>query len=195
MGMRGKVPDPAYTSENICRAMGMDGFADDPLLSQARQAVRLLLLPSFHNEACLSFVRTEEEISLSIVAAQSRVWQEDGHASRKVPAREATGRVSPEDFEEIVRLLEIAAQPVPPPRFAVLDGMPVHSLLWSDGKVEASIRENVAYRESYLRLVAQAITTAWNAIGDPAVRNVLRDAGEYVDVDFPEQAVPPPRDR
>lgn len=85
MGTRTKLPDPAYTSENICRALGLDGFADDPLLSQARQAVRLLL-PSFHNEACLSFVRTDEDISLSIVAAQSRVWQEDGPSGTLEPA-------------------------------------------------------------------------------------------------------------
>lgn len=60
-----------YTSENICRALGLGGFANDWQLAEAEECIRVLLTPSFHREVCISVLRQGGKVSLSVVLNQN----------------------------------------------------------------------------------------------------------------------------
>lgn len=61
-----------YTSENICRALGLGGFANDWQLTKAEECIRVLLAPAFHREICISVCRSAHVVSVSVVTALSQ---------------------------------------------------------------------------------------------------------------------------
>jgi hypothetical protein len=63
----------AYTPDAICRALGLEGFAPAPVA--AGWAARLLLLPSFHPEVCVTATMTAPaEGTLEVRVPAEQVW-------------------------------------------------------------------------------------------------------------------------
>ncbi|MEM4987353.1 hypothetical protein V8G57_08120 [Collimonas sp. H4R21] len=180
-----------YTSENICRSLGMDGFANDRHLAKADEAVRLLLKPSFHPEVCVSFIRSGYDVSLYVEAARMQIWQQDWPTPQPTPTNTAAGLCSLEDFETLVDMLCKAANPNATPRFYVIDGMLAHSILRREREGLVNINANAVYETQYMTFIAKAIGIAWYGISVPVVRNALRLAGGYVNVNLPEENIPP----
>lgn len=58
-----------YTSDNIARALGLAGFANDDEVEPATQAIRLLFAPSFHAEVCITMLESAGIAKVSVVAA------------------------------------------------------------------------------------------------------------------------------
>lgn len=82
-----------YTSENICRALGLGGFANDWQLAKAEECIRVLLAPAFHREICISVCRTAHVVSVSVVTALSQIWLQDWPVPQLVQV--ASGRHLP----------------------------------------------------------------------------------------------------
>lgn len=179
-----------YTSENICHAIGLDGFANDWQLAGAEQAIRALLTPSFHREVCISFLCKGAQASVSVVAADSQIWAQDWPVPLATPHERQDGILSKEVFLALKELLLAAAKPKTAPGFVVIDGMQAHSVLRCEREGKVNLSQNVSYDSTYGAFVAKAISVARDAIESPNLRNALRDAGTYVGLVLPKEHVP-----
>ena len=168
-----------YTASNICRAMGLGGFANDQSLSQTETAIRLLLKPSFHPELCITLVPTDFGVEVSTLLATSMIWHQSWPTPQSVATVASTGRAHREQFELLRRML-VATADAMPVRVVISDGMSVHVVLRENRAKACEIEANVGCSPVLEALVAQVILTAWQAADIPAVRNGLSDAGEYV---------------
>lgn len=183
-----------YTSENICRALGLGGFANDWQLAAADQCIRVLLKPSFHREVCISILRKAGEVSVSVVASVSQIWLQDWPVPQLTQVEEDAGILSELQFTRLSSLLNIAAEPKQAQRFVVIDGMPVHTVLRANREGKLNLDQNVACDASYGSFVAEVIKQTHSAIDSPGIRNALADAATYVGVRIPFDALPPPKD-
>lgn len=183
-----------YTSPNIARALGLGGFENDAVLASAEKALRLLLLPSFHPELCLSFVTRLNERMLHVVTADEQVWRQACPSPQPTGTSEATAAIASSEFDRLTASLRDAVS-VQSARVVVLDGMRAHTILRVDQQRDVDLSENVGRRGEYAAFVATAIQLAWGVVEHPVVRNALRDAGSYVGLTLPEQPVPAPKPR
>lgn len=178
-----------YTADNVARALGLGGFANDMQLAQTGQAIRILLLPSFHAELCLTLVKTADAHALSIVTAREQIWQQVWPSPRETPIYAADNPVSQEAFEGLVASLRQVALAQSQER-VILDGMSAYAVLRADRELEIQINENVSQRSAYGAFVAATLHLAWHSVADPQVRNAVRDAASYVGLTLPEEPVP-----
>lgn len=180
----------SYTSQNIARALGLDGFENDDRLAVSRQALRLLLLPSFHPELCVSFTRSGADVELSVVAAKEQIWHQAGPSPKATTTCVAIAPVTSAQLDVLAALARNAAA-APAQAVVVIDGMTVHTVMRVDQQCELDLKTNVGKRSAYAEFVAQALKLAWNAVTDARVKNALRAAGSYVGLVLQEQALPP----
>lgn len=178
-----------YTSENIVRALGLEGFANDHELALADESIRLLLLPSFHGEICLSFVKRGSECKLSVVVAREQIWLQSWPIPKPVATAATDEPVAQELFHKIASALRLVGDSKPL-GVVILDGMRVHAVLRSNQQCQLNINENVGERLGYSEFVAFALTEAWQAVALPVVRNALRNAAEYVGIELLEEPEP-----
>jgi hypothetical protein len=183
-----------YTSENICRALGLGGFANDWQLAQSDECIRVLLKPSFHREICISVLSKEEKVSVVVIAALSQIWLQDWPIPQLTKVEQEAGILSEVQFARFSSLLNSAAEPKQQARFVVLDGMPAHTVLRADRKGKLNIDKNVGVDASYESFIAEVITQAHGAIGSPSIRNALADAGSYAGLRIPSEVIPPAKD-
>jgi hypothetical protein len=176
-----------YNSENIARALGLSGFANDEMLGPAQQALRVLLTPSFTPEACLTFIRDTDAhvVRVHVVAAHFQIWHQVGPAPAPVLTDVAQGSCSADAFEHLVSLLGTAAEPGDVPRaHVILDGTTARSVLREQGQGIIDLQENTASTAAHSAFVDAALHLAWQSITSPRVRNALRP-------DLPPEYVPP----
>ncbi|KYF50419.1 hypothetical protein BE04_26595 [Sorangium cellulosum] len=62
-----------YTADAICNAMGLPAFIDPGL---SLPALRLLLMPSFDPEVCITLTGAAGDERLSVVALTESLWQQ-----------------------------------------------------------------------------------------------------------------------
>jgi hypothetical protein len=179
-----------YTSQNIARALGLTGFENDEDIAAAQVALRVLVLPSFHPELCLTFLKTPSGCTLSVISANEQIWQQAWPTPHRAETCVASGIVLAEALDGLITSAR-RADSTPNARVVVLDGMRVHTVLRVDRRREVDISENVGQRGAYGEFVAAALEIAWNAVSGPEVQNALRAAGSYVGSEIPEQSVPP----
>ena len=183
-----------YTSENICRALGLGGFANDWQLAKADQCIRVLLKPSFDREVCISVLCNAGTVSLSVVAAVSQIWLQEWPVPQLTQVEQAEGILSEQQYTRFLSLLNLAAEPTQASRVVVLDGMQAHSVLRAGGKGKSNLDQNVGGNASYRAFVAEVIEQAHGVLGTPSIRNALADAGRYVGLRIPIEVVPPAKD-
>lgn len=179
-----------YTSENIARALGLTGFANDEELGPASKAIRVLLMPSFHAEVCITLISTPQSVTLSVVAAKEQIWHQVWPSPKLAETISAAGEVSNVDFvshEELFRSASIARSE----SVVALDGMRAHAVLRMNRQCCLEVDENVARSSRYAEFVAAVVGASWRSVSDARVRNALGAAGSYVGLALPEEALPP----
>lgn len=183
-----------YTSENICRALGLGGFANDWQLAESDECIRVLLKPSFHREVCISVLSKEAKVSVVVIAALSQIWLQDSPIPQLTKVEQDDGIFSGLQFSQLASLLKSAAEPKQQAGFFVIDGMPAHTVLRADREGKLCIDKNVGSEASYKSFIAEVITQAHSAIGSLSIRNALADAGNYVGLRIPSEVLPPAKD-
>ena len=183
-----------YTSENICRALGLGGFANDWQLAKADQCIRVLLKPSFDREVCISILCNAGTVSLCVVAALSQIWLQDWPVPQLTQMEQEVGMLSEQQYTRFLSLLNLAAVPTQATHVVVLDGMQAHSVLRAGGKGVSNLDQNVGGNASYGAFVAEVIEQAHSVLAGPSIRNALADAGRYVGLRIPLEVVPPTKD-
>lgn len=180
-----------YTSENIAHGLGLEGFASDFQLAASDRSMRLLLLrPSFHVEVCITLLDRSGAVDVIVVAARQQIWQQIWPAPRPTEVDRSVGILSGSVFESLSQSLA-EARTAPAQGVAILDGMRVHAILRSQRATQIEINDNPGRRSSYGLFVAHFLREVWNSISDSATRNAVRNAGSYVGLELPEEAVPP----
>lgn len=170
-----------YTSENICRWLGLAAFADDAALLSGEGALRLLLLPSFHPEACLTLFRTDNGARVSVVSARAMIW--DAAAPLETLTDRDEGNLSSDQYDHLASdFMHLAKRHSQ--RGAVLDGMTADILLLRKGTLVARFQGNVSGKSPLGPLVARAIKDAWDCIPSPRCRNAIATTGKYVGLDL-----------
>jgi len=182
-----------YTSENICLALGMEGFANDWHLANADESIRVLLMPSFHPEVCVSFLKKGDSVSVTVQSAGQQIWHQEWPTPKLTAIDSAAGSISLDGYFTLVESFEAAANPPDGPRFFVLDGMPTHSIHRRAGERVLDISKNASAEPTYRKFIWHVVSVAWEGILDPRVRNALREAGLYANVALPAQEVSPPK--
>lgn len=184
-----------YTSENICRALGLGGFANDWQLAGADKCIRVLLKPSFRREVCISLLCKAEKVSVSVVAALSQIWLQDWPVPHLTQVEQEEGILPEAQFARLSSLLELAAEPSQAPRVVVImDGMQADTVLRADREGKLNLHQNVGSDVRYDSFEAEVIKLSHGAIGSPSVRNALADAGNYAGLRIPLDNLPPSKD-
>ena len=174
------------TPENLCRAMGLGPFEPAPGDGEL-DALRVLLMPSFHPEMCLTFRHDAMQARLEVVAARSQIWRQQGIAPFPAPVDAAGGHVEATTLEELVRAWHVAIQPQPRDSVVICDGVHAHAVLRTREGV-ARLDAVLGERPAFDHLVRAALAAAWEIVAEPRVRNAIADLSGR---DLPRSEVPP----
>ncbi|MGH8037677.1 MAG: hypothetical protein ACREPD_08060 [Stenotrophomonas sp.] len=168
----------AYTAEAICSSLGLPSFANDPVCTQAKRAVRILLTPSFHPEICLTFA----DGKLDVVSAREMIW----HQVEPAPmlADRAKQTIPPELLTDLFEHLE-AEETSSKNGWGMIDGMSAELLAFRDGVLVLSTGRRDCLRGDSSAWVKLAISLAWQSLSDPYCRNALAAAARYIDEHLP----------
>lgn len=178
--------DPAqYTPDVICRAMGLPAFVERDL---SPVAIRLLLMPSFDPEVCVTFTCLAGDARLSVVALAEMLWRQS--APRALPAwREQVAVPAPLLAQAVVNFVgALTEDRLPKGRMVCLDGMPIAASLLSSAGLEQFACS--PYRPAVSAFVSSLIRVAWESCIGAGVRNALAACSRYVGLDFPREPVP-----
>lgn len=194
-----------YTPEAICQCLGLAGFEADPLLNKAKRAMRLLLMPSFHPETCITIA----DGKVSVVTAQSAIWQQFNPAApvfRSADRGESQvhinvpslytltntdeGQITTDCFSQLITAFKEGTNVTQKSGIAI-DGMSVDSLLFLDGSIYSRVQHNVAVQSKFTVFVAQAIYAAWSSLQNVKCKNMLSEAAKYVDLELLQTPEPP----
>lgn len=173
-----------YTAEAICKCMGIPSFEADPACTNATEAIRLLLKPSFHPEVCLTFVNGK----VSVVCARFMIWRQF-EPSPMVTDR-AEGAVPAAAFTELRSSMVPVSRPGAVPGI-IIDGMPSELLHFQQGSVVLRVGGNAGGKGDFSAFVTLAIVAAWEHISSSYCRNALAAAAEYVGKSLPREQESP----
>jgi hypothetical protein len=178
-----------YTPDCICRCLGLAGFGSDLLLAApAGEAMRMLLMPSFHPEVCITIAADGPGGPVAtVVAARSMVWHLATPAA--VPADRGQGRIDAAAWRRLLAGFAVLAG-APQEPGAVIDGMPVETLAVRPGQPPCSLRGNAGGEPAHAAFVAGLVPVVWHSLSDSACRNALAQAGKYVGIDLPVAPAP-----
>lgn len=178
-----------YTADAICRAMSLPCFVENPWTQSDSPTLRVVLTPSFHPELCITFSRSVDSTSLSVVALAVQYWSQ--HAELYLPSHCDEAHPSLNAFDETVALFRAAHAAFDPDRrYVCIDGMGLETCLVSRAGTQR-LSTHVSEQTDTGRLVVRLIDLAWNGCRHPQVRNVLAQAARYLGVEYPLQDVPP----
>src|SRR5262245_43874983 len=95
-----------YTADNICQAMRLPGFIEAHWAQSDVPTLRVILTPSFTPELCMTFSRTDDSASVSVIALAEQFWAHRSEAYLPRDCEEA--RLPLGAFDDAVRLFELA---------------------------------------------------------------------------------------
>lgn len=175
-----------YTPDTICRSMDLSGFIEP---TWRLPALRLLLMPSFDPEVCITVTGPAEASHLSVVALAEMLWLQP------VPCALATWHerpaISTTDFAQCLDGFTAAfsASNCPGDRLVCLDGMPVACCAVSTSGVQQFADH--PYRPAVAAFVRGLICLAWKSCAAAGVRNALAACARYVGKELPCDPQPP----
>lgn len=172
-----------HSSETVCRALGLFGFANDPLLLQPKRSLRMLIQPAQEPEMCLTLSAEGKQARLAMVVARARLFDRPG---ANVPKDRATCMIDPARFESICELVKTAASAVKT-RDVPDSRVKVHMLLTENGK-RIDLEEGLHANSPLKPAVQAAIADASDACPDPICRQALSVLGELIKEDLPRHA-------
>lgn len=179
-----------YTADRICNAMGLPAFVDRGL---PLPVLRLLLMPSFEPEVCITLTGPAENACLSVAALTESLWQQP--APCRLSAWNERIEVPASAVAEIYAnfAVALAADREATGRMVTLDGMPVEGCRLTSAGVERIACH--PYRPEVSAFVSKLIRLAWESCSGAGVRNGLAACAGYVGANFPMEALPLPEQR
>jgi hypothetical protein len=176
-----------YTTDSICRSLGLPGFEAGPLLRDADAALRLLLQPSFHPEVCVTFSIVPGRETIDVCAARRMIWHLPHPTLVSTDSQQCEVRLG----ELSALLLQFASSTT---GFAgpgiMIDGMPVDAVQFQAGSPVHRVKHNVAASSPFGTFVARALDLAWNSISNAHCKNAIASAAEYANLDLPRTEEP-----
>ncbi len=179
-----------YTAENICKAMGLAGFSNDPTFEDHQSVIRLLLMPSFHPELCLTLAANEREAILSIIALTDQFYRRPDPAW-SLPIYSEKIEVSWSEFEKLfdtARALAHNQQLAETARG--LDGMSFSCLIRDGDKVWLFEKIYVSKGQAPASFVGVVLLSAYEHVQKPECRNAIAQVGYYVSRGLPFEERP-----
>jgi len=156
-----------YNSENICRAMGMGGFANDWPMVGAEYALRILFKASFSPELCLTFIQKEGSVKVNLVAAQALVWQQDSDVPKSTPVIQSQANIDQDHFTQLLDMLMLAECALKKPEsITINDGIIVHTVLRGAGYGLINIGDSMANHQAYSSFYHAALDLARSSMKD-----------------------------
>ena len=163
--------------DEICRALGLPGFATEWSSDLPIQELRVLLLPTFHPGICLEFCGSDGAMTTTVTCARpdASLFESPSPA----PVDQDTGTVvntSLADLEATLRNALIAPDALTQGR----DGMDIN-IFWRTMRAGLIVQHANSSQHSALgAFVAQLIPLAYTAIKCSACKGRLAEAGVYV---------------
>jgi len=179
-----------YTAHHICQSMGLAGFAVDPVLQSADEALRLLLKPSFDPEICITITSDGLHVEARVVAARWMIWRQFEMAPMMTYRDQCELPMA--CFQEWVK------SSIGPGKSADaagigIDGMQVESILMKNGELVAQTGHDIEKPYFSRKLTGQIIQTVWAALRDVNCKNALALAARYEQVSLPSLPAPAPK--
>jgi hypothetical protein len=177
-----------YMADTICRAMGLPGFADDPALRERGDCLRVLFMPSFHPEVCVTCWSEGEGTGLQVAARREMFWRE---RARHLPVVILTVTVAAPSFATLAEDFATAAEELSGERkWFTLDGMPTAVLRqYADGTT-ATLEDWPNHSPALFRLCVSLVEAAWAVNDRPPLALALAEVGGYLGLKYPVQRPP-----
>lgn len=174
-----------YTADAVCRSMGLAGFLTP---TPPSPSLRVVFLPAFHPEVCMTLSGPADGARLTVVALTESLWRQD--VPRRLPAVCETVAVPAGEFRRADEAFSAAfARRDQSTRWVCLDGMRAEC-----GRSAAGEWQRVSghtHRPPVSGFVARLIRLGWLACRRRAVRNAVAACGRYVDETYPVEPEPP----
>jgi hypothetical protein len=174
-----------YTSDAICRAVGLSSFIERTL---PLPALRLVLMPSFDCEVCITLSSAAGDARLSVIALAESLWRQP--APCRVSAWKESVAISASAFVECLAdfTAAVAADQETTGRMVCMDGMSLDSCLITEADVKRIVCH--PYRPPVSRFVSNLIRLSWESCSGAGVRSGLAACARYVGVKYPREALP-----
>ncbi|MBI3097583.1 MAG: hypothetical protein HYY93_04960 [Planctomycetes bacterium] len=180
-----------YTADYICRAMGLASFVEDSWNRDGAERLRILLMPSFDPEVCITLFQLGEIARMSVVVPVEMIWHAPYpvvlttlHDEIDLPIAECKGMLAA--FGRVQENINTT------PRQFCLDGMPVETARVEGGSERRFSRGNPGNPGPVEReYLATLLRFAWDKCRSLRVKNALSRVARYVDVDLPRSQEPP----
>lgn len=165
--------------------MGIGPLAD-PSWVPGNPAIRLLLKPSFHPEACITIMQHNGAATLSVTVLAEMLWRQDFPC--RLPSHHDDCELPAAEFTELAEFHRKAVTDREAHRMVCLDGIKV-SCVWTTAEGHGQFESHVA--DKTLRtFVAKMIDQAWHRLTSPSVRNGLAECARYVGAEYAPDPVP-----
>jgi hypothetical protein len=179
-----------YATENICKAMGLVGFSNDPTFEDHQAVIRLVLMPSFHPELCITLTANEREAILSTIALTNQ-FDRRPDPTRSLPIYSEKIEVSRSEFEKLfatARALAHNQQLSETSRG--LDGMSFSCLIKDRDKVWLFEDIYLAQGQALVSFVGAVLLSVYENVQKPECRNAIAQVGYYVSRELPFEERP-----
>ena len=174
-----------YTPDNICRTFGFPGFSDSSFV-QLRDAVRVVLCPSFHPEICITITRSLFDVRVF----SAMLWVQP--SIQFIPSFVCTNDGRSDTFASLhAAAWNVTELPASHRKTLCLDGMRYHCAIVQAGEVRHLSGNAICRNELTTFLPPILIATHESAI-DHRIKNGIADAASYMDIDLPRFEVPTP---
>lgn len=186
-----------YTPNNICKALGIQGFTQDTVFDNSEQAFRLLLCPSFDPEICITFWRSENHHVLEVHSCLEKLW---GQSSLIIPGKFIfEGKlILDREFEAIFQLTQNSVETISRTDLlknqVMCDGMGFDCFVKNGGE-SWSVSGNAYSELPELSFVNKVLEFCWAKMDGSRIKNAVADAARYKEIDFPKQEVLDPPDK
>lgn len=175
--------------ESCSAVLGIAGLVEPTWRGSGATHLRLLLMPSFHGEVCITFSVSDGAESVLVVAAERprhdplRPLLQRGRYAENASLPTGASAALIEQFLPARQAYD------PEKDRRILDGMAAACVL-AQPSGEEILNCHAWNNRLVFRFLGEAISAAWQACVKPEVKNALADAGTYVDVKLPMQELP-----
>lgn len=175
-----------YTPDAICNAMCV-GPLVDPSWGDGTHAIRLLLKPSFHPEACITITQSNGDAKLSVSVLAEMLWRQD--VPCRLPAYHDDVALTKPQFTRLAHFHHEAVTDPEAQRTVTLDGMGVNCA-WTTSDGNNQLQSHIV-DDSLRAFASQMIDQAWKASVNAGIRNGLAECARYVGAEYALDPVPP----
>ena len=180
-----------YTPDNICRSLGLPSFRDDPTPGSSSQVLRVLLMPSFHPELCLTLEIRNGMATIEARVLHAHFWAQPALGGR-IPTSVDTGRPTAEIATDLLRhtrnTIE-AALTAPARQCAMRDGMAIAVWL-REPEGSLFFEDNGSFPDLAHGFVAALLQVGFETTTDLTCRNAIARAARHVGLKLPLAKLP-----